>query len=411
MEPYFPKLTEPARRWVRLLVLVSALGLSCWIAYALRTVFTPLLIAAAIAYIFNPAVTWLERTRGVSRLTTVVAVTALLGALVVGGGFYAVHKTVVQVTQFQERIPRYVHTAGKWVEYARAHVPGSHPTTVPGHLPASAESAPTSAPATMPVEDWWQWASPLVREYGVQVARSTLEYIGSTAANVANLVSLLILIPVFTFYFLWRFNDFVTAARDHLPDMYRDGIVHVVGTIDAAIANFFRGRLIVCLAVGVLTGLGWSLVGVPYSLPLGVLTGLLNLVPFVSLLALPPALLFAFLGASEVGAPWLWPVVLTMGVYLGVQGLEAFVLSPAILGHTVGLHPLAIVVALLIGAEVAGLLGLLLAVPVASTLKTLAAEFLLPEVRRLAGWPVATGRTPGPLAGAPGDSGAEQSQG
>jgi predicted PurR-regulated permease PerM len=224
-------------------------------------------------------------------------------------------------------------------------------------------------------------------------------------------VSLLILIPVFTFYFLWRFNDFMAALRDHLPDMYRDGIVHLVGTIDAAIANFFRGRLIVCLVVGGVASLGWSLVGVPYSLPLGVLTGLLNLVPFVSLLALPPALLFAFLGASEVGAPWLWPVVLTMGVYMGVQALEAFVLSPAILGHTVGLHPLAIVVALLIGAEVAGLLGLLLAVPVASTLKTLAAEFLLPEVRRLAGWPAAPSRPPGPPAGAPRDTGAEQSQG
>lgn len=398
MESLLPNLSVPARRWVRLGALVLALGLLCWLAYALRAVFTPLLVAAAIAYILNPAVTWIERVRGVSRLTTVAVASALLGALVVGGGFYVVHKTVVQVTHFQHRIPVYVQTAGRWVDFAQARVSGQHPTTMAASSAPPPDGAAASVPTTLPVDDWWQWAGPLVREHGVQVARSTLDYIGSTASNVADLASLLVLIPVFTFYFLWRFNDFVAALRDHLPAAYRPGIIHVVGTIDAAVANFFRGRLIVCLAVGALTGLGWSLVGVPYSLLLGVLTALLNLVPFASILVLPPALVFAYLGAGEAGAPWLWPVVLTMAVYMGVQAIEAFVLSPAILGRSIGLHPLAVVVALLIGAQLGGLLGMLLAIPMASTLKTLAGEFVLPEVRRLAGWPPTAAGVQAPLA-------------
>lgn len=411
MEPFLPRLSEPARRWVRLGVLLLILGLSCWIAYKLRTVFTPLLVAAALAYILNPAVTWIERTRGVSRLTTVVVASALLGALVLGGGFYVVHRTVVQVTQFQHRIPAYIQTVGKWVDSARTRMPGQQPTTAVTSNKAASDGSATSTPTTLPVEDWWQWASPLVREHGMNVARSTLNYIGSAASNVADLVSLLVLIPVFTFYFLWRFNDFVATLRNHLPEAYRPIVVHVVCTIDTAVANFFRGRLIVCLAVGVLTGLGWSLVGVPYSLPLGALTALLNLVPFASVLALPPALLFAYLGAGEAGAPWLWPVVLTMGVYMAVQAIEAFVLSPAILGRTIGLHPLAIVVALLIGAELAGLLGVLLAIPVASTLKTLASEFVLPEVRRLAGWPAATDEPRVPPAAPAGNAGSKPNEG
>jgi predicted PurR-regulated permease PerM len=211
-------------------------------------------------------------------------------------------------------------------------------------------------------------------------------------------VSLLVLIPMFTFYFLWRFNAGVHIVHDHLPAAYREGIVHVLTTINGAVANFFRGRLLVSLGVGLASALGWSLVGVPYSLPLGLLAGALNLVPFMSLLALPPVLLFTWVSASD---HWLGPVMLAMGVYLAVQALESFLLSPLIEGQSSGLHPLVIVVALLIGAEVAGLLGMLLAIPLASTLKTLAAEFVLPEIRRLAGHTAAPATASPPAAPQP----------
>ena len=396
MQEYIPKLSEGARRWVRFGVLLLALALLCWAAYCLRTVFTPLAVAAAIAYVLNPLVSGLERRRRVPRLATVIVTFTLLGMLVIGGGFYVASRTVAQVVEFQERVPAYIETIGGWISSVQARVHESELTPAASPTTAAAEPAPLTGQSVSPPQNWWQWAAPALQAHGVGLARTVLNYLGATFANIADLVALLVLIPVFTFYFLWRFNDIVQVIHDHLPAAYRTEVVHVVQTIDAAVASFFRGRLLICLVVGVLTAIGWSLTGVPYSLLLGLLTGLLNIVPGLSLLALPPALLFTFLAATQANAPWLWPVVLTMGVYMGVQAVDSFVLNPLIAGRTSGLHVLTIVLALLIGAHLAGLLGLLLAIPVASTLKTLAAHWVLPEIRRLA--------RPAPAAEDPGAS-------
>lgn len=384
IEPHFPKFSEPALRWVRFIGLLAALALLSWIAYRLRAVCTPLLVAAGIAYVLNPVVAWFEKACRIPRLTTAVVTFGLLGILIVTAGFYLASKTAAQVAEFEQRVPTYVQTAGRWVELVRAGMLDAQRTPSPSPLAGAEDQRPAYQPGPAWTSDWWLWAGPVLEKHGVTLARSALNYLGTAFASAANLLSLLVLIPVFTFYFLWRFDDCVHAAHDHLPAAHRDGIVRVVRIIDRAMAGFFRGRLIVCLLVGTLSGLGWSLVGVPYSVPLGVLTGILNLVPFLSLLALPPALLFAYLGATEAETPWLWPVLLAMGVYMAVQALDSFVLGPVIVGRASGLHPLVAVAALLIGAELGGVLGMLLAIPVASTLKTLAAELVLPELRRLA---------------------------
>jgi len=386
LEHYVPRLTERHWRWIRFCGLLAVLALLCWVAYTLRPVFTPLLAALAIAYIVNPLVTWVERRYRVRRLTIVIVAFALLGAGMLGGGFFATSRALAQLAQLRDNIPGYVEAVGAWVQ--RLEESQARVATQPAREPAVLASAPASVPATRPLlppkEAWWRLAAPLLKDYGVGAARQTMETVQAWGHSFANLISLLVLVPLYTFFFLWRFNDITSTVRAHLPYRQRDQILHVVTTIDAAMAGFFRGRLIVCLAVGLLTGIGWSLVGVPYSLPLGALTGILNLVPFLAVLALPPALLFTFLGTSQAGEPWALPVSLVLIVYLAVQGLDSFVLGPYILGKSSGLHPLAIVVALLIGGQLAGLLGLLLAIPIASTLKTFAAEWLLPEIRRLA---------------------------
>jgi len=368
METFLPKLPAAARPWLRLIALLAAAALLCWMGYAARAAFTtPLLLALALAYILNPLVTWFERRWGAPRLLTVGIVFVLVIALLVVGGFYVGSRIVAQVGQFQESFGRYVDLFAHWTRVHAAAAAGTEPTT---------ERV-----------DWWATAGPLLKQHGAAIAGTVSGYVTDTLGSVLNLASLLVLVPLFTLVLLWRFNDLVGAVRDHLPAATRATIVHVVATTDRAIAGFFRGRLIVCLLIGLLSALGWSLVGVPYALLLGLLTGLLSLVPFLSLLALPPALLLAYAGAVDAGRPWPGPVTLAMVVYVAVQTLDSFVLSPYILGRSSGLHPVTTLAVLLIGGQVAGLLGMLLAIPVASTLKTLAAEFVLPEIRRLAGRP------------------------
>ncbi|MBK9119998.1 MAG: AI-2E family transporter [Phycisphaerales bacterium] len=382
MDRYIPKLPPTAWHWVRFAALVTGLVLLLGLLYGLTPVLTPLLLAFALAYILNPVVTWFEQRHRVARLTTTIVVFSLAALLFTGGGIYAVTATMGQLITFQARLPIYVERIGTFL--TELNLPQGEwigaPTTAPD---ASAEAGPTTPPGH--VLDWWQAARPYLQEHGTAVAGTAIRTVQTVFSNIATIATLFVLVPMFAFYFLWRFNDMMAAVRDHLPVDYRPTIVHIVQTADEAIANFFRGRLIVSLLVGLLSAIGWTLVGVPYSVPLGLLAGLFNLVPFLSILALPLALLSAYAGALDAGTAWTVPLILTMGVFLAVQALESFLLSPAIEGQASGLHPLVIVVALLIGAQLAGLLGMLLAIPVTSTLKVLGAQYVLPEVRRLAG--------------------------
>lgn len=374
MEPYLPKLSDATQRWARFLALVAALVLVVWVASQLTSVITPLIAALAIAYVLNPLVSWFER-RGARRLFVVTVVFVLVGVLLVGGGVLVLVQLIGQLGLLQQRLPMYAAQLGGWLDWVAGNARGFGPTTAP------ASSQPTTAPAA---GELWAYLGPVLEAHGAKAASAAAEWLVGLGASALSIATLLVLLPMYTFYFLWRFNDMVRAVHDHLPAASRDVIVHVVVTIDAALANFFRGRLLVCMLVGTLNGLGWAIVGVPYSVLLGLATGTLNLVPFGSCVALPLALLASWSGSRDAGVPWAQGFILTMGVFVVVQAIESFALSPYIEGRSSGLHPVAIVVALLIGAQLLGVLGMLLAVPIASTLKVLAGQWILPEIRRLA---------------------------
>jgi predicted PurR-regulated permease PerM len=406
---YIPELSESARRWLRFFGVLLALGLLCWFAYSLRSIITPLLVALAVAYILNPVITYVTDVTRLSRLTVVICTFIILLAVVLFGGVYLSGKALEQIYYISENYNRHSEQIKEWVggliepvlaladaaDPDRVSVPEPTPPVAPAPAPATQATVATTPPlTTAPAEpevviatpSQWARALELAQTHGVPLIGPVLNYILGVLTNVFTWISLFVLIPLYTFFFLWHFNDMVRVVREHLPAAYRDAIVHVVATIDASIANFFRGRLMVCILVGLLSGVGWSLVGVGPGLLLGVVAGVLNLVPFMSILVLPPALVFAYLGAVDSQDPWVMPVALTMGVYVVVQGIESFLLSPAIEGRSSGLHPLVIVIAILVGGEWAGLLGMLLAIPVTSTLRTLAGEWVLPEIRRLAGY-------------------------
>ncbi len=378
---YFPKLTERGRRWVRFLAMLAGGAILIWIAVALHKVLTPIVAALAIAYILNPLVTVLEQRY---RIRRVVSVCVGLGLLVLGG-LVLCGLATVQVIQIANDAPTYARNAIQWIEETAPAVFAADGTAAPATQAAGAPPA-----GSMPPVAGTAHLKKLAAEHALSVGRSVVAYISTLVTNVFYWLSVTVLLPLYTFFFLWHFNDFVQTVRVHLPAAYRETIIEIVSTIDEAISSFFRGRLLVCLALGVITGVGWlilSIVGypVPYNLALGFLVGLANLVPFLSLVVLPPVLLLTYLEAQQAGVNWAMAVTLVVAVYMAGQAIEAFLLTPAIQARTSGLHPVTNVVALLIGAELAGFLGLLLAIPIASTLKSLAGEYVLPEVRRLAG--------------------------
>jgi predicted PurR-regulated permease PerM len=397
MDRYFPKLSESGQHWARFLGLLIALGLLVWIVLVLRAVLTPIVAALALAYILNPAVTWLDKRCKIGRVTSIsvgLAILIVAGAALLAAG-------TAQIVQLAGDIPAYASHTFQWLDET---IPGFLSATEANALPATAPSETPGIVAPAPTETYpVPRVTPdqpggvrelarshrdeliqLAREHGLAVGRSVVSYVGRAVSSVFYWISLTVLLPLYTFFFLLRFNEIIQTVRDHLPAAYRPTVVRVVTTADAAMSSFFRGRLLVCVAVGLLTGLGWLAVGVPYNLALGALAGTLNLVPFLSVLALPPALLLTYFNAAGAGENWVVAVTLVLIVYLAVQAVESFILTPTIQAKAAGLHPITTVIVLLIGGELAGLLGMLLAIPIASTLKSLATEYLLPELRRLA---------------------------
>ena len=401
MDEYLPKLSERGRRWARLLALLAAIALLVWVALLLRRVLTPLVAALALAYILNPLVTALELKY---RIRRVVSISCGLAILLVVGTTLLIAATG-QVVQLAGNVHEYTERTLNWLDRT---IPDLFSTTT-DRAPEPVTTAPAALPAEpaqpMPREPGSNRLIELASEHGLLLGRAVIGYIARIASDVFYWLSLVVLLPLYTFFFLLRFNQIVQLIHDHLPGAGRPTVIRIVTTIDGAISSFFRGRLLICLAVGTLTGLGWLCVGVPYNLALGGLAGMLNLIPFMSVLAVPPAMVLTYLQATETGGSWVLAVSLVVAVYAAVQAIESLVLTPTIQAKASGLHPVTTVIVLLIGGQLAGLLGMLLAIPITSTLKSLVAEYLLPEVRRLAdlkegGSPGVTGSAPESAASA-----------
>jgi predicted PurR-regulated permease PerM len=170
---------------------------------------------------------------------------------------------------------------------------------------------------------------------------------------------------------------------DYLPHTRRDAILITLGHIHRAISAFFRGKLIICLIKGFLTWGILELMGVRYSLIFGGIQAVASIVPFLVLaVGMLPNLLLVFLEMS--GSPgmgyYLFGIVV---LYFTIESVEGFVLTPWIMGKETGMHPLTIILALLVGGKLFGLFGLILAIPMATTLKILAQELILPQLREV----------------------------
>ena len=405
---YLPPLGESARRWLRFLGLVGAVVLLVWLCRVLSGPLTLLAVSFAAAYICNPLVRLLERW-GVRRLLAVSALYALATALLLIGGLYFLLLTASQIDTLIINLPNYADQfrgqVTRWAVVAPSATPPrallTSATQPSSTQPSSTQPSSTQPSAALPgrsaAPDLVRVLTNVIQGRMPEGWVATTE-IGQWVSTVSWWVTTVLLLPVFTFFFLWKYDRMLEVIRAHLPAEYRGTIVHIAALIDEKTAAFFRGRVVTSLFVGMLMSLGWAAVGVPYALAFGMASGVLNLVPFLPLLSLPPALILIYL--VNPGA-WVWPALLAVLVYILVQTLEAFVLYPYLSAKTSGLHPVTVMVALLMGAEVAGVLGMLLSIPVASTLKALGAEYVLPELRRLASGAPAPPTAPPPATHAP----------
>ena len=189
-------------------------------------------------------------------------------------------------------------------------------------------------------------------------------FLGGTASALGAALGALV-VPVFAFYLLWDFDHLVAKAGTFVPPRLQPRVFSFFRDVDEVLGQFFRGQFTIMAILAVLYGTGYALIGVPLAIPIGIIAGLVSFIPyFGGAMALGMALLMSLLdwqGASQL----VWVVA----VYTVIQSFEGFVITPKIMGDKVGLSAVAVLFALLVGAELLGFAGVLLAVPAAAVIK------------------------------------------
>ncbi len=190
----------------------------------------------------------------------------------------------------------------------------------------------------------------------------------SGGAALVGLLSLLVVTPVVAFYILVDWNHMIDSVRSLVPPRYLPEVGAVARDVDAALAGFLRGQSLVCLFLGLWYGLGLTLIGLNYGFLIGISAGFLSFIPYVGSLS---ALVVSAIVALVQGWPDWTMLAMSLGVVASGQFLEGNVLSPKLVGESVGLHPVWLMFALLASGSLFGFTGLIVAVPVAAALGVL----------------------------------------
>jgi len=213
----------------------------------------------------------------------------------------------------------------------------------------------------------------------------------SSAQGIINVIVLVIIVPVVTFYLLMDWDRMVAQLDDLLPRDHRDTIRQIFRDIDNTLSSFLRGQGTVCLILGAYYAIALMIAGLNFGLIIGLIVGLISFIPYIGALvggALSIGLaLFQWWGASidvdgqtvEVATNWL-RIGIVGGIFVVGQFLEGNILTPKLVGGSVGLHPVWLILALSVFGSLLGFVGMLVAVPVAAIIGVLA-RFLIAEYK------------------------------
>ncbi|MGD2068270.1 MAG: AI-2E family transporter [Gemmatimonadota bacterium] len=340
-----------------LLVSLAALLTLFWILDTTGFLLAPFVLALVLAYVLDPAVDVLER-RGLGRSLGIVLLALPVLGILIPAAVFGLPSLGEQVADLIGRVPTLISRLATWIEGLDERV--------------AALSLP---PAAQGLVDRLQEIDPqavvtFLQERQAEIGRRAWEGVlglGRGLGSVLSVLGYVVLTPVITFYLLRDWDRLTSAVADLLPRERRDEVLSFVSEYDHLLSRYLRGQVLVAMIIGSITALGLWVVGFPYAFLLGVLVAVFGLVPYLGLvLSLIPAVLIALVSGNV--ALSLVKVALVYGV---AQALEGTVVSPRIVGESVGLHPVWVVFALAVGGFFFGFVGLLIGVPLAVGVKLL----------------------------------------
>ncbi len=329
-----------------LLLLVKPIFIHLYVF--LRSILAPFIIAMIVSYVLNPVVTMLHE-RKVPRTAAVLLIYAVFCA--------ALAVILVNVIpMFKEQM-----------DELNRHVPD---------LTYRAESLVSDLNNTSFLPDSIRDGMNKSIYQMEKKLSDTVSHFINNIGSVVNAVFIAFIIPFLAFYILKDFDLFERTVITYVPKSHRKHAVRLLKDIDTALGSYIRGQFIVCIIVGILAYIGYIIVGLPYPLLLASIVSVTNIIPYLGpFFGAAPALLVA----STISMKMVLFVVI---VNMACQVLEGNVVSPQVVGRTLHIHPLAIIFALLVGGEIAGIVGMILAVPIFAALKVIVQHIFAYYVRR-----------------------------
>jgi predicted PurR-regulated permease PerM len=326
----------------------AAIGLVlafCFLVYLLSPVLTPFLIAAFLAYLGDPLVNKLVKLH-LSRSWAAIIVFSVILLLLISLIILLVPLLSDQVQMLIQKIPASI----AWVQSTVLPWLQTHFDIKVSLNPASVKTA---------LMAHWQQAG--------NIADKVFRTLGQSTKTFIEILINLVLIPVVTFYLLRDFPQLVACMKDFVPRKYISTTSELLGECNTVLGAFFRGQFLVMLALGIVYSAGLMLIGLDLALLIGVIIACLSIVPYlgtiIGLLLAITATLIQFHDVTHT--------IYVLILFLGGHLLEGMVLTPLLIGNRVGLHPVAVIFAILAGGALFGFFGVLLALPVAAVIMVL----------------------------------------
>lgn len=331
-----------SQRWF----LLSTLIVAAVLVYLLSPILSPFLIGALLAYLTDPIADRLE-ARGLSRTQAVVLVFVMLTLLLVLAVLLLIPQLTEQIQTMVRQIPAVIEVLHSrllpWIEQNTG----------------LDINRPDLESVRQLFSRYWQQTGNVVAKLMGGITRSGL----ALAAWIANLV----LIPVVAFYMLRDWDVMIANIQQLLPRNLEPKVTLWARECDEVLGAFVKGQLLVMLALGVVYAVGLWIVGLDLALLIGMLAGLASIVPYMGFfVGIVVAAVAAYVQFQD-------PVVLAwVGLVFAIgQMLEGMVLTPLLVGDRIGLHPVAVIFAIMAGGQLFGFVGILLALPVAAVIMVL----------------------------------------
>ena len=340
------------------LLTVAGLVTLVWVLSATGSLLAPFILAIMLAYVLDPLIDRVSRGRISRTLGIMLLALPTLGLLAVVF-LLVVPAAIRELGELVQQAPVFFQRLVEWLSAMRERaLTADIPLIDEESLLLRLESIDANAVVAFLQER--------TAEVGARIWSGVLG-LGRGIGTVFTVVGYVALTPVLTFYLLRDWDRVTRGAAALVPQDRRERIVGFAVECDRMISRYLRGQLTVAIAMGVITGLGLWIARFPYAGTLGLIVGVFSVVPYLGLvLSLIPAIFIALVSGSV-----LISLLKVAVVYGASQLLEASVISPRIVGESVGLHPVLVLLALSLGGFFFGFVGLLLGVPAAAIGKLL----------------------------------------